>query len=329
MTARPAFLITIDTEGDNAWARPREITVRNAGWLPRFQALCDRYGLKPTWLTNYEMAVSPSFQEFGRDVLARRAGEIGMHLHAWTTPPMAPLTQDDMFHQPYLAEYPEHILREKVRVMTATLEDAFGVKMTSHRAGRWKLTPVYASTLAEMGYIVDCSVAPGVSWKHHPGKPDGDGGADYTGYPAKPYWLNLAELHLPGRSDLLELPMTVVDPHPRWAVALRERFETGSLPRRVLGRIFPGPLWLRPDGSNRRQMIAIVERAVRSGEPMVEFMIHSSEFMPGGSPYFPGEREVEGLFDDLTALFETAAKLCRPDTLTGFASAWPKPQVPV
>ena len=38
-----AFLITIDTEGDNLWACPREITTYNSHYLPRFQQLCERY----------------------------------------------------------------------------------------------------------------------------------------------------------------------------------------------------------------------------------------------------------------------------------------------
>ncbi|MGH8641475.1 MAG: deacetylase, partial [Burkholderiales bacterium] len=77
------FIITIDTEGDDLWARPREITTRNAEYLPRFQSLCERFGFKPVYLTNYEMAMSDVFVAFGRDVAARGAGEIGMHLHAW------------------------------------------------------------------------------------------------------------------------------------------------------------------------------------------------------------------------------------------------------
>jgi hypothetical protein len=322
MHAKPAFLITIDTEGDNAWARPREITVRNEKFLPRFQRLCERHGLKPTWLTDHEMAVSPGYQEFGRDVLARSAGEIGMHLHAWTTPPFEPLTDDDLRWQPYLAEYPEPVLREKVRIMTSTLEDTFGVKMTSHRAGRWLLDSTYARALVESGYIADCSVTPGVSWKGHPGDPRGSGGADYTGFPRRPYWLDLEQLDRPGRSPLLELPMTIVDPNPGWAISLRDRFAGGTLPRRILGRLFPGPLWLRPNGSNRREMLSIIRSAAGAGEPMVEFMIHSSEFMPGGSPYFPAERDVEELFEDLEAVWECAAALCRPATLTEFARGW-------
>ena len=96
MPTPPALLLTIDTEGDNMWARPREITTRNARRLPRFQGLCERHGLKPTYLTNYEMATDPAFVDFGRDVLARGTGEIGMHLHAWHSPPFdPPLSADD------------------------------------------------------------------------------------------------------------------------------------------------------------------------------------------------------------------------------------------
>ena len=93
--ARPSFLITIDTEGDNLRSKPAEVTTRNARFLPRFQRLCDRFGFKPTYLTNWEMANCPAFSEFAADVLARGAGEDGMHLHAWDSLPCMPLTGED------------------------------------------------------------------------------------------------------------------------------------------------------------------------------------------------------------------------------------------
>src|SRR5688500_4964789 len=99
-----AFLITIDTEGDNLWSRPRKNTTVNSRFLPRFQDLCERFGYKPTYLTNYEMARCPVFQEFGADVLRRNSAEIGMHLHAWDSPPVVPLTSDDSAQHPYLFE---------------------------------------------------------------------------------------------------------------------------------------------------------------------------------------------------------------------------------
>src|SRR5262245_7314909 len=96
----PQFLITIDTEGDNLWAAPRAVTTRNASFLPRFQSLCETYGMKPTYLTDYQMARCPVFCEFAKDALRRETIEIGMHLHAWDTPPLKPLTDDDNAHLP-------------------------------------------------------------------------------------------------------------------------------------------------------------------------------------------------------------------------------------
>ncbi len=68
----PAFLITIDTEGDNLWQKHDSITTENARYLPRFQQLCEKYGFKPVYLTNYEMAIDPFYIEFARDVIAPR-----------------------------------------------------------------------------------------------------------------------------------------------------------------------------------------------------------------------------------------------------------------
>ena len=72
------FLITIDTEGDDLWAKPQTITTHNSKFLPRFQQLCERFGQRPTWLVNYDMALCPDFQALGRNMLGRDAGEIGM-----------------------------------------------------------------------------------------------------------------------------------------------------------------------------------------------------------------------------------------------------------
>src|SRR6266478_6519948 len=130
--SKTPFIITIDTEGDDLWARPREITTRNAEHLPRFQSLCERFGFKPVYLTNYEMAMSDVFVEFARDVLARGAGEVGMHLHAWNSPPLHPLTRDDFRFPPYLIEYPEPVMREKIGTLTRLLECQFDQAMVSH-----------------------------------------------------------------------------------------------------------------------------------------------------------------------------------------------------
>ena len=69
---KPAFIITIDTEGDNLWQNHRVIKTENARYLARFQTLCERFGFKPVWLTNYEMAIEPVFCRAGKT--SKKAG---------------------------------------------------------------------------------------------------------------------------------------------------------------------------------------------------------------------------------------------------------------
>jgi peptidoglycan/xylan/chitin deacetylase (PgdA/CDA1 family) len=317
--SKPAFLITIDTEGDNLWSRPRTITTRNSGFLPRFQELCEAHGFKPTWLTNWEMANCPVFREFGRDVLRRRTGEIGMHLHAWNNPPLAPLTEDDTAHMPFLIEYPEPVMREKVSRLTAALEDAFGTRMVSHRAGRWSFNATYARVLVEHGYRLDCSVTPHVSWRIEKGDPNGKGGTDFSRFPELPYFVDVDDISRPGRSSLLEAPMTIIPrPQPSLVAAARRTVGRTRLGRRALDRVAPAVAWLRPNGRNTRLLLWLLEVVERERRPYAEFMLHSSEFMPGGNPIFPNASDVERLYAQLRELFSAAAGRFRGLTLDEF-----------
>ena len=311
------FLITIDVEGDNLWEHPATITTKNARHLPRFHALCERFDLKPTYLTNYEMASDDSFVEFARSALGRQTAEIGMHLHAWNSPPHFSLTPDDNKFHPYLIEYPQPVMRTKIEFMTRLLEDTFGIRVRSHRAGRWSFDATYASILIELGYVVDCSVTPHVSWRRTLGNPAGAGGTDYRFFPRDPYWLDENDIARPGRSPLLEVPMTITRGAPQW---IGKWMSPSAAPKLAAWLRDHGPAqhWLRPNGSNLASMKNILDRAADESRPCVEFMIHSSEFMPGGSPYFPTEPAVEGLYRDIEQLFEHAAGRFRGMTLSEF-----------
>ncbi|THJ23918.1 MAG: deacetylase [Nitrospira sp. CG24E] len=307
MPSKPSFLITIDTEGDNLWSKPRTATTKNASYLPRFQELCEKYGFKPTYLTNYEMANSVTFQKMGKDIIRRGVGEIGMHLHAWDMPPSYELTEDDLRFHPYLIEYPEKVMREKISIMTDLLEGIFGVKMLSHRAGRWSFDETYANQLIEFGYQVDCSVTPHVSWKSHRGAPEKDGGTDYTNFPETAYFIDPSDISRPGQSTLLEIPVSIMDRSGLVNTALSSSFLGNiSLVNRISNRLFP-KVWLRPNGRNLNQMLGYLRYALSTKRDYVEFMLHSSEFMPGGSPLFKSEAAIEQLYHCLESLFAEAS----------------------
>lgn len=318
-----AFIITIDTEGDDLWGRPREITTRNAAYLPRFHSLCERFGFKPVYLTNYEMAMSDAFVEFGRDVLKRGAAEIGMHLHAWNSPPLHPLTDDDFLYQPYLIEYPDQVMREKIRFLSRLLEDRFSQRMISHRAGRWAFDRRYAAMLLDEGYQVDCSVTPGVDWGGSLGYPDGNGGSDYRNFPIRPYFLDPSDISAPARAGLLEVPATI---RPSGLFRRAPLVYRIRLVRRFANKLSPGLRWLCPGESDLDSMLQVAREARVDGADHLEFVLHSSELMPGGSPTFRDASAIERLYEDLAILFEELSTWCRGMTLQEFRAHFGKLQ---
>lgn len=312
----PALLITIDTEGDNLWSSPRDITTENARFLGRFQALCERYDQRPTYLTNWEMVQSAEYVEFARDAAARGTAEIGMHLHAWNNPPLVPLTDDDGRWLPYLIEYPAAVMREKIARITDALRTTFDQPIVSHRAGRWAFNETYARLLIEHDYCVDCSVTPYVSWQGDRGAPQGRGGVDYRQAPSSAYWISDRSVLQAGDTQLLEIPMTIHRaPRSLLATGLRGCLGGAALGRRLVERFWPEVYWLRPNRRNGSVLRRILDDAEDAGHDYVELMLHSSELMPGGSPYFPDERSIERLYADLEQLFAASQNRFRGMTL--------------
>ncbi|WP_426578358.1 polysaccharide deacetylase family protein [Xenorhabdus stockiae] len=311
--SKPAFIITIDTEGDNLWMNNDQIYTKNTRYLPRFQNLCERFEFKPVWLTNYEMAMDDSYIEFAKDVIARNAGEIGMHLHAWNNPPIIPLTDDDMHYKPYLIEYPKDQIKAKIELMTNLLEEKLQTKMVSHRAGRWAFNEYYAQLLVEYGYQIDCSVTPKVNWRFTKGAPNGNGGTDYSHFPSHAYFMNLQDISKEGDSALLQVPMSIQYKHSPFMTFIKQKYDALRGKQRS-----PSVNWLRPKGGNLEQMKTVVQQTLASGSDYVEFMLHSSEFMPGGSPTFKDEEQIEQLYQDLEGLFEFLKPLVDGMSLTEF-----------
>jgi hypothetical protein len=208
-------------------------------------------------------------------------------------------------------------MERKVAYLTGLLEERFGVKMTSHRAGRWAMNSDYVQLLIRHGYLVDCSVTPTVSWSHLPGDPAGKGGTDYREFPSVAYFMDPVRINRPGNSSLLQLPMTIRHSYdvPRW---LRNSPLT-RLP--VVRRLLVKRDWLRPQRDNLPQMLRLVEHVAASDAPYMEFMLHSSEFMPGGSPMFPDADAIERLYSELAELFAAIARHCTGYTLTEYRAA--------
>jgi hypothetical protein len=167
-------------------------------------------------------------------------------------------------------------------------------------------------------------VTPGTDWRGIPGNPAGNGGSDYTDFPARPYFLDPSDISLPATAGtLLEVPMTVrtsgLYRMAPWAYRL-------PLLRRVATRVSPAPAWLRPvqpalgarSDRNLNIMLQVARRARVEGADHMEFMLHSSELMPGGSPTFRNESDIDRLYEHLEILFEGLSTWCCGATLKEF-----------
>ena len=77
------FIITVDTEGDNLWNYKKGTTVQteNSLFVQRFQDLCNKYGFKPVWLTNYEMASDDRYVEYIKAKEEKGLCEVFMSTH--------------------------------------------------------------------------------------------------------------------------------------------------------------------------------------------------------------------------------------------------------
>lgn len=300
------FLITVDTEGDNAWAgRGYEVNTENARYLPRFHMLCVRYGFKPTYFTTYAMAQNDVFVEFARDAQTRGECEIGAHLHAWNQPPEHRVTTDDIRSRPYLIEYPEPILKDKLRVLTDVLRERFQTDIRSHRPGRWALNEVYARALAEQGYLVDSSVTP--HWRSVGDRPAPDSVRvplpNYENFPADPYFLSRDNIGQSGDLPVLEMPTTIVRNYPSALQQAYDRMPVNIVKRGIRKAIGKPVHWLRPSRYDHRYMVRVARRRLAEGADYLMFMIHSSELMPGGAPNYPEARDIERLYRGLDRLF--------------------------
>jgi len=65
-------------------------------------------------------------------------------------------------------------------------------------------------------------------------------------------------------------------------------------------------------------MLQLARRARDESPTYLEFMLHSSDLMPGGSPSFGSEVDIDRLYDRLEVLFEEISIWCRGMTLAEF-----------
>lgn len=278
------FIITVDTEADNQWEADGNICVENLSFLPRFHNLSKRYNYKPSYLVTYEV-VENNKSNILRTWQDNDEAEVGAHLHPWTTPPIKP---NEPLHS-FPSELEEDVLEEKIITLTNAIKNKFGINPISFRAGRWGFNNQVAKILIKYGYKVDCSVTPYINWQNVIKKGNVELAPNFSSIGPQSYIID---------NELLELPMTVLYTRRGMPTILTK---TSSLypvfMRKYVQSIF-GLKWLRIyQNTTIDELKSVILTAQRLKLPYIQFMVHSSELMPGGSKYFKNEESVERFYN--------------------------------
>ena len=296
MNPKPLFMVGVDTEADDQWTLEgrRRLCVENARALPRLQAVCDAFGVRPSYLVTHEMATREPSRSILRDLAATGRCEIGAHLHPWSSPPYR---EEDL-----VGRYPSQLdlasLEAQLSELTSAIESSLGARPVSYRAGRHGFDTRSLRILEKLGYRIDTSVDPLFNETRK-------GGPSFAGAPVSPYWPSHEDVRVAGTSTVLEIPVSSATT-PWLPKALEARFTSmPAIPwRGYFKRLGLRAIWLRPSYSSVEDAKTLASTLVARGVPTLNMLFHSSELVPGGSPYNTSADDVDRFFSRLESIFE-------------------------
>jgi hypothetical protein len=279
------FIISIDTERDCSpdWSTSNPMTVKNITYgIPSIlQPLFNKYAAVPTYLLGVEILNNSDCVEVFRKLNGNY--ELGTHLHGEFIAPGKFVEDLSGFRtEDFSCFYEETLEFEKLSNITNLFYDRFGYNPTSFRAGRYGAGVSTLKSLQKLGYKVDSSVTPLLSWRSHQGV------IDFRKASNQPYHPDLIhDISKSGKeSSILEVPISIV--------------------KSTWGKI----KWLRPFYSNFGQMVSVLDKleknGARGGNVFANLMFHSMEILPAASPYPQNEDEVRKFLSDLENILTEA-----------------------
>jgi len=315
--ARTLLVLTVDTEEEGRWqgTYPREGNrCANVAWLRRLEPMLAEFGVRPTFLVDYPVVQDAAAREVLAELTAVHNGEIGAHLHPWCNPPF-----DDEDRaaaagagsgSTYAGRLPAPVLRAKLEALSEAIDKGFGAPPRSYRAGRWGFSRRSLEVLEELGFLVDTTVIP-LRWERGLDAPS------FLRAPSVPYFPDREDPFRPGSFPVLEVPVPSIVTGPLGPVT--ERAARWLRPFPGMGTIMDGlgRAWLRPSTGDPESLRRAARAFLARELPVLHVMFHSSELMPGASPYVRDAAGLEAFLARLRAVLETvcAGRGVAPATL--------------
>lgn len=290
-----ALVVTIDTEEEGRWSPSYPATgntCRNIQRLPRIQSIFTKLGVVPTYLVDYPVAADVDARKVLAGFLSEGRVEIGAHMHPWCNPPL-----NGNGTATYPHTLPAAIQAAKLETLCEAIENAFGTKPTSYRAGRWGFDLTSVPVLENIGIKVDTSVNP-LWWD------PADSALVFVRAPLRPYRIAPDDVCRPGGSSLVEVPTSglVVGRHG----PIVEKLIRIIGPVRGLRRVWrrAGLAFLKPEEYGFEEMRQVVDTMAERGLNVFNVAFHSSVALPGATPYAADERELDQFCERLERILE-------------------------
>jgi hypothetical protein len=196
----PSLLVSVDVEEDMPEGRVQaQTTLRNLQGLEGLQAVCERLGVRPTYLCTWPVATRPEGEFLGTWARHGRA-EVGSLLHPWVTPPYD--ANEDRLEAVGPQQLSATSLHAKVGTLTQAVAARIGRPPRAFRAANFGLNGALLQVIERHGYSVDCSVTPRLDTRPR-------GGVDHRSAPDVPYFPDRQFVDRRGTASVLEIPVSV------------------------------------------------------------------------------------------------------------------------
>jgi hypothetical protein len=287
----PRFVLTVDTEEEFDWTKPfaRDgFGTTHMRDVPRFQALCDDYGITPCYLVDYPIIEDAYGAELLSGYAQEQRAEIGVQLHPWVNPPFDEALNS---YNSYACNLPPALERAKLTQLYCAIVSRMGVKPDAYRAGRYGAGDATPDILQDLGIAIDTSVRARFDYSSQ-------NGPDFSAYPVRPYWIRYG--------SLIELPVTTV-----YSGALRGVGSTmfndwfgSQAARSMLSRSnLLERIALTPEGIPLDKALLGIDLALAEKVPIINLSLHSPSLAVGHTPYVRDADQLEQLYNWLEGVF--------------------------
>lgn len=297
----PIGTLVVDAEEDFDWFKPvygTEHSVMHMLQVGTFQDLAKAYGAVPTYLLTYPVLQVPEVVAVLRRVLERGECDVGIQLHPWVTPPFEPTLDghEEGAGGSFAGNLPMDLERRKLVALCEKFRECFGFFPKMYRAGRYGLGRNTAALLEELGFEVDCSLAPRSDQSMQ-------SGPDYSEFKFEPFYFGK-------NRSILEVPLCreVVGWSGSLAPAIYKT-ATRTFLRRLRADGFLA--WIRcaerltlsPEGNDGPALRRLASHLYASQSGIFVVSFHSSSLMVGANPYVSTRADVHEFYDRLSELF--------------------------